>query len=84
MKGMCDFLSRGFACLAVALMILSGLAMPTQGVRANDSSPAGKGGGTTNFESCACASGAFSPCVYVSDWLPGCGPNCPEDTNGRC
>lgn len=39
MKRMYEFLSRSFACWAVTLVILSALAMPTQGVKANDSSP---------------------------------------------
>lgn len=50
MKGMYSFLSRGFACLAVALVIVSVLAMPTQGLRANDPSPDGG-----NHTSCFCA-----------------------------
>lgn len=54
MKRMCDFLSRGFACLAVALMILSGLAMPTQGARAN--APGGGLGTTIVNLSCSCNS----------------------------
>lgn len=41
MKGMYGFLSRSFGCLAVALVILSVLAMPTQNVMANDPSSDG-------------------------------------------
>jgi hypothetical protein len=49
MKGMYDFLSRGFACLAVALVIVSVLAMPTQVVLANDPS---SGGSTYDTQYC--------------------------------
>lgn len=38
MKKMCIFLSRSLACLMAALVILSVLALPTQGIRANDPS----------------------------------------------
>jgi hypothetical protein len=41
MKGKYEFLSRSFACLATALVILGVLAMPAQDVRANDPSPDG-------------------------------------------
>lgn len=39
MKEMHSFLSKGFACLAVALVILSVLAMPAQSVRADNPPP---------------------------------------------
>ena len=43
MKWLCNVLSWHLTCLAVALVILSFLAMPTQGVRANDPSSYGYG-----------------------------------------
>lgn len=75
MKGMCDFLSRGFACLAVALMILSGLAMPTQGVRANDPSPAGTGHHYAGCMSClsgSCYTYPLIDCAYACDYQGKC------------
>lgn len=59
MKGMYGFLSRGVACMAVALVILSVLAMPTQGVRANDPSP------DNNTSPCSPCSANSQPC---SQW----------------
>jgi hypothetical protein len=61
MKGMYDFLSRGFACLAVALVIVSVLAMPTQVVLANDPSP---DGGTADETHCQDYSAPWDCPVY--------------------
>jgi hypothetical protein len=49
MNGVYGFLSRSLACLAVALVILSVLAMPAQGVRANDPSPPPDGQNSCEF-----------------------------------
>lgn len=65
MKGMFGFLSRGFACLAVALVILFVLAVPTQGVRANDPPSSG---GTSGSSSC----GTDVYCPYCSGSIPTC------------
>jgi hypothetical protein len=70
MKGMYGFLPRGFACLAVALVILCVLALPAQGVRANDPSP---DGGDSGEASCY---GTFQP--------PDCHLNeCINDITGK-
>lgn len=52
MKGTYGFLSGSLACLASALVIVSVLAMPTQGIRANDSSSGGEASPTD--DSCVC------------------------------
>jgi hypothetical protein len=72
MKGMFGFLSRGFACSAVALVILSVLAMPTQGVRAND--PDGGDGGGDSL--CFCTGGVPEDCDV---WSCTGGPDCPSN-----
>lgn len=74
MREIHSFLSRGLACLATALVIVSVLAMPTQGIRANDS------GGPTP-DPCTC-----NP--LCPDW-PGeddCAGayGCPAYCNGIC
>jgi len=59
-----SFLSFGFACLATALLVIGILAMPTQGVWAND--PTG-GGSPAAF---ACASSCYC------DNVPTCKDTC--------
>lgn len=72
MKGMYDFLSRGLACLAVALVILCVLAMPTQEVRAND--PGGGPDGDVPYCDCVPDIVGESGTCYGT----GCtGPVCP-------
>lgn len=77
MNGMYDFSSRGFACLASALVILCVLAMPTQGVMAND--PSGGGGDGKHG---VCPQGCFPPfcldcdCEYPDGYICCCNYAC--------
>jgi hypothetical protein len=76
MKEMYSFLSRSLACLMAALVILSVLAMPTQGVRANDPS---QGGGNSGGVPCGCAQDFDWDCSIF-----GCygDPSCPIACSG--